>query len=129
MFGMFSAQQDPFGSHSSFLCCLWSRWNLGADESQSHLQNIEVTLELIMRRKPAQKWIFPEDPSASILGKPSGGVGDAPHGHKDIGNHARSKSGIHPFSLDWDILGYLVFGIFSLGGIWDLRKKGKLDSG
>lgn len=42
---------------------------------------------------------------------------------RTLGITAWSKSRINHFYLDWAILGYLFFGEFFLGGIWDLREK------
>lgn len=46
-----------------------------------------------------------------------------PMDSRTSGIAARSRSGINPVSLDWDILGYLFLGMFCLGGIWDLKEK------
>lgn len=73
-----------------------------------------------MRKNKSENGFFPEDPSASTLRKPSGGVGDASHGHKDIGNHGTEQMGHESFFFG---LGYLFFGMFCFRGIWDLRKK------
>lgn len=98
MFGSFLAQQDPFGSHSSFLRRLWSRCPGPAGISEL-IRAIPTPPEdkrdsgALNEEKQVQKWIFPEDPPASTLGKPSGGVGDASHGLKDIGNHGTEQIG------------------------------------
>lgn len=96
----------------------------GISEQIPPLQRIKVTPELIARRKPAQNGFFQKIHQHKSLGSPQVVLEMLPMETRILGITEWSKSGIHPFSLGWDILGYIFFGIFCLGEIWDLRKKG-----